>query len=167
MGGGAPKAEQQQQQQVEDAKKRRRDYHREYYHRRGKQEYNQRPDVRARKAKYNREWRQKNPDKIAANIRKKQEWRRLNPDKASAENRHWAIKRYGITVEQYEQFLIDQNGVCALCGQPPTKKRLNVDHDHNTGRIRGLLCHHCNIALGRVERMMSLSAIESYLQGGH
>lgn len=60
---------------------------------------------------------------------------------------------YGITVAEYEALLEKQNGLCAICHKPPTGKhngaRLNVDHDHETGRIRGLLCYHCNNGLGR------------------
>lgn len=38
---------------------------------------------------------------------------------------------------------------CAVCGEPPTRRRLDVDHDHKTGAVRGLLCSDCNIALGK------------------
>ena len=56
---------------------------------------------------------------------------------------------HGITVEQYDDMLEAQGGVCAICHRPSvTGKRLHVDHDHKTGRNRGLLCHHCNTALG-------------------
>ena len=62
---------------------------------------------------------------------------------------------YGMTLEQFEQRLAAQNGVCAICGEPERAcsrqgriKRLAVDHDHATGRIRGLVCHGCNRALG-------------------
>jgi len=51
---------------------------------------------------------------------------------------------YGITEAQYEAILAQQNGVCAICFRPPKKLRLGVDHDHKTGRVRGLLCFRCN-----------------------
>jgi hypothetical protein len=64
--------------------------------------------------------------------------------------RHW--KRWGITItfEQYNTLLKEQNFKCKICGLPQSnfKQRLCVDHDHNTGKIRGLLCHKCNRALG-------------------
>lgn len=57
--------------------------------------------------------------------------------------------RYGITLDEYRTICELQNGVCAICGQPPRgKRRLCVDHDHKTRRVRGLLCHYCNRALG-------------------
>lgn len=57
--------------------------------------------------------------------------------------------RYGISVEYYNELVQKQRGLCAICQQPPPKaKRLHVDHCHETNRIRGLLCIHCNRALG-------------------
>jgi hypothetical protein len=55
---------------------------------------------------------------------------------------------FSLTPEEYDAILSKQNGVCFLCGNPPGKKRLAVDHDHLTGKIRGLLCGACNQALG-------------------
>jgi hypothetical protein len=59
---------------------------------------------------------------------------------------------YGITLQDYEVRYLQQKGMCGLCGNthPNTGRHssLCVDHDHKTGRIRGLLCHRCNRALG-------------------
>ena len=52
--------------------------------------------------------------------------------------------RYGITEDQYAAMLTKQKGVCLICGRPPLNRRLSVDHDHRTGRVRGLLCYTCN-----------------------
>jgi hypothetical protein len=62
--------------------------------------------------------------------------------------------RYGITEEQYDEMYEKQNGKCAICFKPAelkSKKRLNVDHDHSTGKVRGLLCSSCNRGLGLFE----------------
>ena len=60
------------------------------------------------------------------------------------------LKRdYGLTKESYLEMLKSQNGVCAICCNPEKKRRLAVDHCHNTGKIRGLLCTRCNTSIGR------------------
>ena len=56
-------------------------------------------------------------------------------------------RRYGITQEQYDALLRSQGGKCGICKCLPGRKRLCVDHDHATGRIRGLLCVRCNSAV--------------------
>lgn len=60
-------------------------------------------------------------------------------------------RNYKITPEQYDSMFAIQKGLCAICGEPETGKRefLCVDHDHETKRVRGLLCHDCNIGLGK------------------
>jgi len=68
----------------------------------------------------------------------------------------YALKwQYGLSVEQYDALLERQNYVCAICSQPETYRRkgwpirpLSVDHDHDTGAVRGLLCQACNFGLG-------------------
>lgn len=58
-------------------------------------------------------------------------------------------RRYGITIDEYDTLHEQQDGVCAICNQPPPDgQRLVVDHCHDTGRIRGLLCSRCNTAIG-------------------
>lgn len=57
-------------------------------------------------------------------------------------------QEYHIVPEIYELILEDQNGVCAICSNPPNGKRLCVDHNHDTDEIRGLLCDKCNQAIG-------------------
>lgn len=78
------------------------------------------------------------------------------------------INRYGITVDHYNEMLMTQNGVCAICSKSPSgkKQRLCVDHCHKTGEVRGLLCNDCNVGIGRLKDDIELlvSAIV-YLEG--
>ena len=55
---------------------------------------------------------------------------------------------YGITITQYQEMLINQNHLCAICKKPDKSKNLAIDHCHKTNKIRGLLCSKCNRALG-------------------
>jgi hypothetical protein len=75
---------------------------------------------------------------------------RADPEKAALSRRMAVLKtRYGITVDEYDQMLIAQGGGCAICGRPRSgKKNLPVDHNHKTGRVRGVLCHPCNRWIG-------------------
>lgn len=75
---------------------------------------------------------------------------------------------YGISVETYAQLLLQQGDVCAICKKPESKrnsKYLCVDHDHFTGNIRGLLCHNCNSAIGKLgDSTILLKAAVRYLE---
>lgn len=79
-------------------------------------------------------------------------------------------KTFGITLEQYDQMLRSQAGVCAICGRAEdsggeriVRKNLSIDHSHDTGRLRGLLCTACNLLIGRLEKSLHiLPAIRAY-----
>lgn len=74
------------------------------------------------------------------------EWHRKNP---RAAKKHHLRLTYGMTLEQYDELLRQQNNVCAVCKKTnPNGKDLAVDHDHGSGQIRGLLCDRCNRGLG-------------------
>jgi hypothetical protein len=83
------------------------------------------------------------------------------------QKRHYYLKcRFGISVKEYNELLQKQQGVCAICKlKPQSSRNLAVDHDHKTGKIRGLLCHKCNTGLGLFydDTEKLLSAVE-YLQ---
>lgn len=71
--------------------------------------------------------------------------------KRSHNGRKHSLKmNFGITIEQYDNMLSAQNNGCYICGKTPeqNKKRLAVDHNHKTGKIRALLCESCNIGIG-------------------
>lgn len=72
-----------------------------------------------------------------------------------------------VTADQYTELLAHQGGVCAICGNPPKQggRRLNVDHDHRTGQVRGLLCFVCNHhILGKYATVEKLRAAADYLE---
>lgn len=69
--------------------------------------------------------------------------------KSDANHARNIAKKYGITGEQYLALYAFQGGKCAICKRATgTTRRLSVDHDHKTGKIRGLLCRPCNNMLG-------------------
>lgn len=80
-------------------------------------------------------------------------WARDNPESIQKTNRKVRLKReYGITQAEYLRMLRVQKDGCAICGEKNHDgQELCIDHDHKTGRVRGLLCHNCNRALGLVE----------------
>lgn len=84
------------------------------------------------------------------------DWKARNPEKVRASYRRKSLKRrYGITAAGYQRLYDAQGGLCAVCGQPEKNRdgtaqhrRLAVDHDKVTGKVRGLLCRLCNQRLG-------------------
>lgn len=72
---------------------------------------------------------------------------------------------YGITYSLYTDQLARQGGVCAICRNPPTGRVLDVDHNHTTGAVRGLLCRGCNTSLGKFKDSPELlRAAAAYLE---
>jgi len=78
------------------------------------------------------------------------EWYRANPGRTTENKRRFNLEKlYGLTVQQYNDMLEAQHGACAICGQTENGKfRFSVDHDHENGKVRGLLCNRCNRAIG-------------------
>lgn len=78
--------------------------------------------------------------------------------------RDWSLQRtYGITIDEYEEMHRKQRGLCAICLKPEaskdrrgTRRALAVDHDHVTGKVRGLLCFRCNSALEAFDKDQSI-----------
>ena len=64
------------------------------------------------------------------------------------DQRVFKLREYGLTPKDYDRILEEQNGLCATCEKHPGDRNLDVDHCHETGRVRGLLCNNCNRALG-------------------
>ena len=65
-----------------------------------------------------------------------------------AKRRLATLKRFGLTPPDYARLFLSQDGKCAICRRVPSGRALDVDHDHRTREIRGLLCHRCNRGLG-------------------
>ena len=114
------------------------------------------------KLAYAKAYRDANRDKLRAYFRARKDvksaqrriWNAANRDKQKAANERMHLKRaYGLTPEDYQRMVVEQDGRCAACGEPPTGAghcgRLHIDHDHETGDIRGLLCVTCNQGLGQ------------------
>jgi hypothetical protein len=74
-------------------------------------------------------------------------------------------KQLGVADDEYARMLEAQGGGCAICGAKPKTRRLHVDHDHATGKVRGLLCHRCNRALPTWIDERWLYSAANYLRG--
>ena len=146
-------------------------YHKNYY------------QINCQKKKdYAKEYRENNREKCDL-VQK--EYRKNHKEEIKIKKREYAkthqdvIKTYllknnfGITLEQYNNMVISQGGVCAICGKAETSydkkaqaiKKLAVDHDHVTGKVRGLLCTNCNLMLGSAyDNIDTLKSAIIYLQ---
>lgn len=96
---------------------------------------------------YAREWAKAHPEQVAA---RKRRWQQQNRDKVR--NAH-LVRTYGITLEEYTRLLHQQQSACAVCGfvPGPDDRGLVVDHCHDTGEVRGLLCNNCNTGIGLLQ----------------
>jgi hypothetical protein len=89
----------------------------------------------------------------ATRLREENRLRMLREENQRRSKNRYTLGKYGLTLEEYERiytFLLEsQQGQCAACGEEPSgKEPLNLDHHHETGVIRALLCGNCNRALG-------------------
>lgn len=77
------------------------------------------------------------------------------------------MRGYQITRAEYAALLAKQDGKCAICGICPEAKRLSIDHDHETGAVRGLLCNNCNFAIGLLRDSPALVSRAALYLAGH
>lgn len=93
-------------------------------------------------------------------------WKKTEIGKRCIRNTHLK-KAYGITLADYEAKQVCQQNRCAICDIPGErfKKGLHVDHNHITGKVRGLLCIVCNTALEKIENQIFMEKAKHYLQG--
>lgn len=115
------------------------------------------PYCKACHSGYQSDWAAANPDRNRARRTREnarvQAWRKAHPDEYREQTRAYLLMhRYDITPEVYDQLLDLQGGGCAICGVGPETqlhRRLHVDHDHETGAARGLLCFQHNAWMDR------------------
>lgn len=135
-----------------------------------------------------KKWQRANPEKAKESSRA---WRAANPERVKELNNRWRLQHtpeelsakdrydyrrnkrathllrtFDLTVEQYEAMVIAQGGHCALCPKPDRpEKRLAVDHNHTTGKVRALLCDCCNRGIGLFnDEAARLRAAADYLE---
>lgn len=101
-------------------------------------------------------------------------YRRNKQRRLAEQRRSHFMKSYGITPERYLEMADQQDGKCAICRRPERDlypngdlKNLSVDHDHETGKVRGLLCRPCNVGMGNLgDSAERLTAAARYLTEG-
>lgn len=95
-------------------------------------------------------------------------WRENNPTSRTRTTRqNKIVSKYGLTLDQYDELARRQGFVCAICHNPNNieGRELTVDHCHATNKIRGLLCHSCNLALGLIDdNITTLYSMIEYLE---
>lgn len=110
-----------------------------------------------------------NPDGLqyrCKHCRNKQnkKWNENNKDKVKLSYRKFFLKKtYNLTIKQHKEMYIKQNGCCLICGQSIPYNKVQTDHSHETGKVRGLLCIGCNIKLDWYIKQKQ--NIEEYLKG--
>lgn len=125
-----------------------------------------------RDPEYHREWYDANRETLN---QRQNERRRANPERtrryrdterSNGTRRRTTLRRHGLTQEQHETLLESQGGVCAICKSCcPSGRSLAIDHCHDTGKVRGLLCMRCNHGIGSLRDSVELlNAAAMYLQ---
>ena len=140
------------------------------YNRRGRRQV--RPRCRECENEYKKEYRKthkkqtskafkkyydKNKKKLNESVR---QWRKQNPDY----RREYMLKNlYDITLKKHEQIYLEQNGCCAICNEPVEYSKIHTDHNHKTGKVRGLLCPYCNHFLAALDNIEFFNKAVAYL----
>ena len=132
-----------------------------------------------------KEYRANNPEwakEADAKHHARYNWRERNPEKAKALGRKQAqnrrFRKHGLTKEEYDKILKSQGYVCAACDNPPVTSSVRpgankyddfvIDHDHVTGKVRGLVCTNCNVALGMIrDNPETARKLAAYLEANY
>lgn len=112
------------------------------------------------KRAYAKKYAEANPTKIK---KYQKTWKERNPEKRKLHTRNSRIRAYGISPETYYEMLEKQDKRCAICKEKSTRRAINIDHNHITGKVRGLLCDGCNLSLGHIERKDFVEKALKYL----
>lgn len=169
----------------QDAVERRKAYYREWCKKNPEKraEYLRRWRERHPEEAKERDRRKREQEKLSGKRREQQRrYRQKNKEKVAAYNREYRAthqvehyrgrmrahlkKKFGITEEIYAKMLVEQFGRCAICHDPcPEDRRLHVDHNHETGQVRSLLCYGCNSGLGSFKDDLGrMKAAVAYLE---
>ncbi len=117
------------------------------FHFNSKEEGTRKSKCKDCQAKYIQSYKAKNPDKV------KDIWRKASRKYINYDiRRNKTLKKYGLDLQSYNNLFDKQNGGCKICGD---KVNLCVDHNHKTGKIRGLLCNGCNRGIGFMKENIS------------
>jgi len=128
---------------------------------------NNKDNLQAYAKEYNKEWYQDNKEKIDA---QKKEYNKINKEKIKLRQQEYELKRkYNITLKERNILLQEQNNKCKICSlefnENIFKLKACVDHCHDTGKVRGLLCRTCNAGLGYFkDNIEQLTKAINYLQ---
>lgn len=115
------------------------------------------------KAEYDREYYLRNRDKLLAQSLARYAKTGHTERYRSLQRSRTLKSKYGITSSEYDSMFMEQGGRCALCRQEPERK-LEVDHHHESGQVRKLLCRKCNTLVGFVEtHRLLIPAVFDYL----
>lgn len=125
--------------------------------------YMELPQNKEKRSRYGKEYYQKTKEAQKA---KRKEYVKRPEVAAKRRERCYArklVRDYGITPQRYQEMLAEQDHKCKACGKNLaviSRQLIHVDHCHTTGKVRGILCHHCNCALGNVgdsiDKLLSL-----------
>jgi hypothetical protein len=117
---------------------------------------------------YHKKYREENRERRTAY---QYAWKEKNPEQWKALQRKAALKRkFGISLDEYNKTLESQGNRCKICQLSKDESKVNfaVDHDHKTGRVRGVLCRDCNMGLGKFKDDSTLlSRALAYLNDEH
>lgn len=134
------------------------------------------PEVREASRVRSKQWGANHPEQYQKRKEYILQWHKDHPMPGDRKRRNDIRSLYGVRAEDYQRMFDAQNGKCALCGTINGGKKklawkwgigtLSIDHCHETGRVRGLLCHLCNTRLGAYERLLGAvgeSKVKDYL----